>query len=283
MLAPLHNETASSFAWRIARAHSMTLRQFASIALDLRSDQIQSDLDQVLPRSAAHALASMSGTSVNAIERLGVPPSLRCSSWNPSARTHTAQIFLCPECLNGGTGCARRSWRTNLAVACFEHGRYLVGGCSHCGEPLRFQMPVVGATFVPWLDAWSRCPACGKRILRGRRAPEPILRIAEMIETALGADPANTGPDPFSALVARIAARLALFPAILREFAQRAHLSTSANHAAIARGLLTDLALTFGATRDSVSPAVFSFLIGKRAAATELVDALLLRLGSVCA
>lgn len=279
MLVPMHNETASSFAWRIARAHSMTLRQFASIALDLRSDQVQSDLDQVLPGSATQALASMSGVSAGVIKRLGVPPSLRCSSWNPTARSHTAQIFVCPDCLNGNNGYAKRSWRTKLAVACFKHRRYLIGGCAHCGEPLRFQMPVVGAAFVPWLDAWSRCPSCGTQIQRGARAPEPILRVAEMIETMLDSDPEDSGPDQFSLLVARVAARLSQFPTLLGEFSLRAQLPPTSNHAAIARGLLVDLALTFGARRDFVGPAVFSFLIGTRGATAELVEALLLRLG----
>lgn len=273
-LAPLDGETASSFAWRLARSNGLTLHELSRWLLGVTSTEFRGDLDELLPGVAAGKMAELSGIAPSLIERLRPPLRLNCPTWSASIRRHAAQIYVCPDCVNDDRGHADLVWRSKLGVACPHHRRFLVGACESCGEIIRYHAG--GSTGAHWLDVWPNCVQCGEGISRGDCVPKEILKVVEKwTDGFLRAQRDRTEIDDLAALSARLWDRCDLYPDIVRRLALVAAPLPRINHrgllvACAIRGFTDKIHLEDGAR----GSALFGFLVGQSMPVAALVDVL---------
>jgi len=82
VLLPLIDESAASFAWRLARKERLSLHEFCTGRLGLTATQARSDLDQLLPKICAAKLAALSGLSESEVRGMAIPRVWVQSTWD---------------------------------------------------------------------------------------------------------------------------------------------------------------------------------------------------------
>ncbi len=178
ILLPLPDESASSFALRLARREGLSLQEFCQGHLGLTRTQARSDLDQLLPRRHSRELALLAKIPEDVVRALSIPRSWTASTWDASIQRHQAPVRVCPGCLEESPH-GRRFWRTHFACVCPEHGLELVGFCIHCGTPLRYFSSSEGPLVAHWLENWPTCPGCWKRFDRGQPAHPLVVKMSQ--------------------------------------------------------------------------------------------------------
>lgn len=169
---------------------SMTLDEFCDV-IGLNHNQRRGDLDGVTARSAPMIARSLGIPSV-CLAAFTLPPGLVRSTWDPSGRRHGATMRVCPRCLWGQDGHAKRWWRYVFAEVCPVHGIWLAWKCANCGEPVRHRSQILD---LHWLDAWPFCANCGFQMQSSPSVPPPILTATRRWEAAF-AGRSTDGLDP---------------------------------------------------------------------------------------
>ncbi len=273
---PYPDETASSFAWRVARQYSMGLHEFCPLVLGLGFERGHGDLDLVLTKEAAPRFAEVTGLELPAVRRMALPTNWAGSTWDRCRRRYAGQIFVCPDCLAGEPCYSRRAWRSRMALTCSVHGRLLIGSCPNCGEILRYRSEYLGRVGVHWLDHWPFCSGCGQIISSGAVAPANVFAVAQKLENALESYEASGRATPLLMLSARLIGRLSNAPALVHACAEQIEWVRAANCFAAIAALLVDrlwhLSTGKGATEGKRE--AFNFAVGGEFNAATLAAAL---------
>ena len=160
---PYPDESAASFAFRLARRDGLSLQEFCQIRLGLTHAQARRDLDQLLPCAHATDLAKIAGIPEKSIRMLAIPHPWILSSWDAHKSRHQAPVQLCPTCLHDSFY-GRRFWRTRFAITCPLHGTEMVCSCPHCQTPVSYFSASEYLLVSHWLESFPSCPYCLKRI-----------------------------------------------------------------------------------------------------------------------
>ena len=172
-LLPLPDESAASFAFRLARKERLSLQEFCQGRLGLTATQARSDLDQLLTRICSEKLAALAGIPESAVMEMKIPCAWVESTWDRQRRRHEAPIHVCPVCLAENLY-GRRFWRTPFAFVCPKHGVEMVGLCPHCKSALTYFSASDSPWCAHWLENWPTCSLCVRHISRGQMA-HPLL------------------------------------------------------------------------------------------------------------
>ena len=177
-LLPLSDESAASFAFRLAGEERLSLQEFCQGRLGLTVTQARSDLDQLLPKTYAGRLTTVAGIPESAVMEMRIPRAWVESTWDRQRRRHEAPIHVCPVCLAENLY-GRRFWRTPFAFVCPRHGVEMIGLCPHCKCALTYFSSSDSPWGAHWLENWPACPNCVKHFLRGRAAHPLLICITQ--------------------------------------------------------------------------------------------------------
>jgi hypothetical protein len=129
-------------------------------------------------------------------------------TWNREEKCHSAQIFVCPQCLAGSEGAAFRTWQTKICFACSKHGRFLVGSCDNCGAPIRYRSRFLRTAVSHWRDLWPYCSSCGETIGVGEVVPNDLFEVNRQRESWLQNDAMHAANEGHLLLSCRVYSRL---------------------------------------------------------------------------
>lgn len=185
---PFPNESAASFALRIARKVGLSLQEFCQFELGLSYSQATSDLDQLLPRVRWRELSQISDTDGEIIREMVLPRDWIQSSWNPKCRRHQAAVHVCAECLKENFY-GRKLWRTRFALACPKHGVEMINRCPQCGYPVTYFSAANEPLVAHWLENFPTCQNCLKQIDHTQAAHPIMLKMSKYWANAVDGQP----------------------------------------------------------------------------------------------
>lgn len=182
-LLPFSDESAASFAVRLAKKERLSLNEFCQGRLRLTTTQARSDLDQLLPKTCSSKLAALAGISESEILGMAIPRAWVRSTWDHHRRRHEAPVHVCPDCL-AESQYGRRFWRTHFAFVCPTHGVEMIGLCPHCRCALTYFSSSDSPWDAHWLENWPSCPHCLRHFLRGQPAHPLVIGITQQCARA---------------------------------------------------------------------------------------------------
>ena len=183
VLLPLPDESAASFALRLARNFQLSLQDFCQGYLGLTAAQARSDLDQILPKICSATLAALAGISESEVRGMAIPSGWVQSTRDQKRRCHVGLVHVCPDCL-AENQYGRRFWRTHFGFVCPIHGVEMIGLCPHCRCALTYFNSADSPLDAHWLENWPNCPHCFGHFLRGKLAHPLVFEVTQQCARA---------------------------------------------------------------------------------------------------
>jgi len=184
----LPDESAGSFAFRLAQHRRQSLASLCHELLELSIARNPIDLDRRLARDYGSTLLRAAHASQRAKRLFLLPDDYICSVRNSETRKYTGPVRICTRCLRERKY-GRKFWRTIFAAACPQHGVELTNVCPFCQTNIPYFGEMAGMISQFWLESWPTCPACLQLIKSGNPAHPMLIRITRRWISALSGEP----------------------------------------------------------------------------------------------